>query len=1182
MKFHLKSGRCTRPALYALAAVAITAGSATAHAQFRTSIQGTVTDPSGAVIPNAKLDLKDNQTNQVRSIVSDASGVFTFQALPADHFTLTITSTGFKKKVYSDLTFIPEQANSLQVQLDLGAADTTINVDASTVPVIDTQTSNIGATISANQIQHMPVFNNDVFTLSQLAPGVVADGAQSAGGGVFTNPGNQGPGGSTSSGARPTENGVQANANGQNYSNNGISLDGISTVSAVWGGTTIITPNPDSVDNVRVVTNNYDAEDGRFAGAQTLVTSKSGTNQLHGSAFLSIHRPGLNAYNKQTIASQTPQRNNARFNYYGGTLGGPIWKDKVFAFFSFESSPQTSNTTGLAWYETPAFRALAQTGSIASTYLGQTGGVPNGTLVANQPTCADAGRSTANCAVIAGQGLDIGSRLTGALGTQDLTTDGTNQNPGVGGGLDGVADIAYYNTVNPTSSYYRQFNGRLDANVTNKDHLAFTIYWVPQGDSTYTGGTRDYNYFVHNQVSQAMSTIWDHTFTPTFVNEARANVSGWRWNEFTSNPQQLVGLAPAAFDVNFGTASTSTMSQFGTSIGSHLDQWTIAYKDVATKTLGSHTIKFGAEYTGLHYLLDPTAQPTYDFYNVWDFLNDAPYKESGNFNYQTGKPGGVRQDERENLWGGFIQDDWKIKPNMTLHAGLRYSYFGALYSKQNALPSITLGSGASAFTNMRAVQGHNLWNPDKYNFGPQLGFNWSPEMFNNKMVVRAGYGLSFNQSEIAITANTGYNPPVQNSITFQFNSPSNSGTNGSQILYAVSSDLNSTNGFPANPNAVTSYNTNSLPTAGNASMTILGDGNGKYPTIYVQHYSADVEYQFPFQIVASLGYQGSVSRHLITQQTPNAYAVVRGYTLNPLVPNGGGSVYLNAGSANNNSMLVEVKHPFAHHFTIDGQFQWAKSLDVNGSGPYSEDAYYPANAGSSYGPSDFNVGKMGKVYGLWQPVFFHGDKRWIEKIAGGWSLSGIFNWHTGYPFSPSYGISQSLYCNSCGYTSLRPYYNGRGGNDHSNNAFIHGTNFQNTGTATTQTATVNGNANTVVAYNDNYFNIANFTNSITWQNAAGGVTPTQALPNPAGMRRNGFVGPSYRDVDMSLVKAFGVPNTRLLGDNAKLELRADALNLFNLLNLNPSSVTTAIGSGFGSDVVALSGRQITFQARFSF
>ena len=1159
----------------AVLAVGLGAGTA-AHGQFRTSLQGTVTDTDGAVIPNAKLTLKDNATNATIVRNSDASGVFNFNALPADSFTLTVESAGFQQKVLNDLHFIPEQANSVQVQLALGQVTDTVTVDASTAPTVDTSTANIGATISSNDIQHLPSFNRDVFTLTQLVPGAVSDSAQNAGGGIRTNPGNQGPGGS-GTGSAPTENGPQANANGGQYETNGISIDGISTVSAVWGGTTIITPTEESIDNVRIVTNDYDAENGRFSGAQTMVTTKSGTNQLHGSAFIAIHRPGLNAYQPSTGVGK-PLRDNSRYNQYGASIGGPILRDRIFAFFAYEASPNNTVSTSNGWYETSALHTASNQGPIASQYLNFPGNTVSGTVVTTGETCAVVGlQEGVNCRTIAGQGLDIGSPLKTGVGKQDLTSAGTSVNPGVGGGLDGVADVAYYSTTSPFSSYYRQFAGRMDANVTSKDHLAFTIYWVPQGNTQYNGGARAYNLFNHDQINEALSVIYNRTFSANFLNEARVNAAGWRWNEIASNPQQPVGLPQAS--VTF--APNANLSQFGSSLGSILNQWTFGYKDVATAVIGKHTLKFGGDFTNLHYLFNPIGRPNYGFYNIWDFLNDAPYQEQGPFNSVTGAPGGNRADQRENLFGGFVQDGWKVRPGLTLNFGLRYSYFGPLYSKQNNVPGVQFGTGAAKYTGMTVRSMDGLWTPQKGNFGPQFGFNWSPDVRNSNFIVRGGYGLNFNQEEIAITANSDYNPPTQNYINYQFNSPSNPGPNGNNIVYGISSSATSLNGFASNPHAITSYNANGLPTAGNGNIIIIGDGYGHLPTSYSEHYSLDTEYQFGKVVVASVGYQGSVGRHLINHQTPNAPAVVQGVALNPLVTSG--DFWINEGSSNNNALLVEGKHN-GRQLSLDAQFMWAKSMDTDGSGPYSEDPYFPANPLYSYGRSDFNIGKSFKVFGLWQPVFFKGAHSWAEKVAGGWSLSGIFQYHTGFPFTPNYGISQSLYCSQCGYYNLRPVYRNGAGNDHSNNAFIKGSNFAGlTTNDQTTTTIVNGAANTAVAYTNKYFFVPNFQPLIQATNNTGFPAANFAIPGAPGSARNSFDGPNYRDVDASLAKAFGIPSNRLLGESARLEIRADVFNLFNILNLNPTSISTNVNaSNFGQDTTALGGRTITFQGRFSF
>ena len=260
-------------------------------AQFRASLQGSITDPTGAIIPGATVTLTDNSTNHTSTTTSSGSGVYTFNALPPDQFTLTVTATGFKKKSLDNVKILPEQANAVNVTLELGQTTQTVTVSGSQAAALDTETATLSGNIDSNQIQHLPSFNRDVFQLAQLAPGAFGDASQASGGGSYNLPGNQGPGGSgnSQSGIFQTENGPQIQTRGGQYETNGISVDGISTVSAVWGGTSVITPSEDSVQDVTIVTNSYDAENGRFSGSHIQVTSKSGTNQLHGSLF-SKHR----------------------------------------------------------------------------------------------------------------------------------------------------------------------------------------------------------------------------------------------------------------------------------------------------------------------------------------------------------------------------------------------------------------------------------------------------------------------------------------------------------------------------------------------------------------------------------------------------------------------------------------------------------------------------------------------------------------------------------------------------------------------------------------------------------------------------------------------------------------------------------------------------------------------------
>jgi hypothetical protein len=1126
---------------------------AMAHAQYRTSIQGAVTDTTGAVISGANLTLTNPATGEKQVRVSNDAGVYNFNALPAAPFRLEVEKDGFEKKVIDNLQLIPEQANAVNVQLTVGAASQTVTVNAETEPLLQSETASINGVVTDNQIEHMPSFGRDVYQLIQLAPGVFGDGAQGSGGNAQSLPGTQGPGGTGGNqGIFQTENGPQALAAGQQYENNSYSIDGISTTSAVWGGTTVITPSEDSVDNVKVLSNGYDSENGRFSGAQVQLTSKSGSNDVHGSAFFTMHRPGLNAYQRFNGLDQHDLKDTNFFDQFGGSIGGPIWKNKVFFFFDYETvrSPASQPSTSNGWYETPAFDKSAPSGSIAATYLTFPGAGVNSTSI-NPSTCADAGLNEGvNCVTIPGQGLDIGSPLKTALGTQDLGWTSTS-NPGVGGGLDGIADIANYVTTSNSTYSKAQYNGRADANLNSKNRIAFAIYWVPQSTTSLNGPARQYNFFHHQQVNNAYSALWNHTFSPNFLNEFRVNAAGWRWNEVADNPQSPVGLPSDTIGQVGSLVDATNISQFGPNVGSILDQWTYTYKDVATKIIRNHTVKFGGEVTRLFYLQDCAGcgVPSFAFFNIWDFLNDAPHSEGGSFSPSTGFPTTLRQDDRTDIMGFFVQDDFKVRPNLTLNLGLRWSYFGPLSSKENNMYVATPGAGSAYLTGLTVHKGET-WTAQKDNIGPQLGFAWSPTVFKDRLVIRGGYGLNYNQEEIAISSGIVNNPGLVVTPSFTMSTPSSPNPG---IVYVTSTDVHSLTGYPSNPNAISpnAFGANGLPTTGTVNVTMFPN---TLPTMRVHHYSLDTQYDLGHKFVASLGYQGTLSRNIYFHENPQATPAALGYPLNPQI--GGGDYWNVIGRGNYNAMLAELKHDFGHQFMADTQFVWAKSLDTS-SAPYSEQIY-PYNTDLNYGRSDYNVGKAFKLYGMWQPVFFHGNRHWIEDIVGGWSLSGILNLHSGFPWTPLVSVQNgSLYCGTCGYTTLQPSaYLGGAGTSTSNDQFKTGSNYPNGGMA--------------------YFATPAYT-------AYSGTTFGNALPQAPGVERNSLNGPGYRDVDLTLAKGFGFPRVPGLGERARLELRLDAYNVFNNLNFNPTSISNNIAnSNFGQDTAALAARVVTVGARFSF
>lgn len=1206
-----------------------------AQAQYRGSIQGVVTDPQGAVVSGAKVTLTNLETGQSFAAVSDDRGIFNFNGLPPSHFSVTVEKGGFKTKKIDDFSITAEQANALNVQMEVGQATESVTVSAESAPLLDTETANLGGEVKAQEFQKLASFGRDPFQLLQLAPGAFGDGAQGAGGGTQNLPSTTIGGTGGTDGVFKIENGGQITANGARTGENNYQIDGVGTTSVTWGGTSVITPNEDSIKEIKIVTDNYDAENGRYRGAQVQIISQNGTNTPHGSFFFKIHRPGLNAftkyngYNSDTLGCIDDKkhgycgnvRDEGRFNDWGGSVGGPLIRNRLFGFFSYETLDNSGQSTpGSGWYETSAFRSLAAPGTNAAKFYSFPGIGPYGGTQVDQ-TCASAGFVDAaqhaadpvnspvvNCVEIPGQGLNIGTPLTSALGSHDVAwggcyhTDATGKctefNWGTGGdgtgssaNLGSAPDIAFFQNIrNPLSDTHRQFNGRVDFQATSNDLIAFSLYWVPNSSTSINGnGDRLMNKFNTTYKNRAATILYDHTFGATMANEFRVNAAGWQQKDLSQNPSSPWGLPQVSFNTNGSLVAGGSQEIQGYGIGSFngFDQWTTAGKDVLTKVHGAHTMKMGAEFTHLKSVDAPfwADRPGYTFNNIWDFLNDGPVAENAQFDPQTGVPSAEIKNLRNNLWGIFFQDNYKLRSNLTLTAGLRWDYFGPISERDGKLATVVFGSGANKLSGLRVRTGGSQYNAQKTNFGPQLGFAWNPREFvghdfTNRLVIRGGFGIAYNGVSQSNTLDVRFNPPYVNNGT---------ALSGNQILYINSfpANVHSPYGYAPNPYAITTFDPNTnLPTTGMIDLTAL---QNDWPTEYGMHYTLGAEYDLGHQWMASAGYQGSQTRHLLNHFNLYNPAAAAGLALNPKVH--GVTLYGDVGSAHFNALLLEAKHIFSRSFEFDTQYRLSHAIDT-GSNAYAG-PYYQWNLATALGTADYDVRHAFKMYGVWSPTIFHGSRSWMEKVVGGWTVSGILNAHSGFPWTPLYGQAEVLpQCTVAGVNGgnpgpCEPVFNfgpnGGGGDADAGSsqyqpaAYSGGfkANYRNSGTVNAASLFT---PPTVVA--GTYFQCL-FPGPVTAACPSGGSQPYGPLPTYPGVGRNIFRGPSYFDVDATLSKAFGIPANRILGEHASFEFRANFFNLFNKLNLyNPQN--DIMNSHFGEAQNALGARVIEMQARFSF
>jgi len=1154
-----------------------------AVAQYRASLQGTVADAQGALIPGAQLVLTDKETNRMLAATSDQAGIFSFNELPPSSYSLVITRDGFKKKILDNVRIIAEQANALNVVMEVGGTSETVTVNAAETPTIDTETGSIGGTITQNDLAKMPDFGRDPLQLAQLAPGMFGDSSQSAGGGTFSLPGNQGDGSAgASSGPYMTENKPQVFGNGGRNDTNGVTIDGVQVTSVTWGSAAVITPNPDTIKEMKIVTNPYDAELGRFSGAQIQIISQNGTNQFHGTGLFKLARPGLNAYQRWD-PNNNPQRSNARYNEYGGTVGGPILRNRLFFFFGYDTIRNNGTATGGGWYDTPSLDGQSTSGTIANKFLTIKGASVVSNTILEGPNdhhqCIDIGLvQGTNCNWIQGKGLDLGKPLTIGVGNPDpsyadpvTTSAGKVFTPGLGGdgtgsyanNMDGNADLFYVSTTGPNDNINTQYNGRADYQITGKDLIAFSIYYVPVNNTSYNGPQRAANIFHHDATNYSTGLLYNHTFSSSLLNEVRGDYAGWKWNELTDNPQSPLGLPNDYITLNNGVSFSNIAGQpwgngpawFGPAIGSIFNQWTLNFKDVLTKVYKSHNLKFGGQYTRLAYLDSATWAASQNFYfnNYWDFLNDAPTTETvSGADPATGVPTMSRKDDRQYIPSVFVQDDWKIKPNLTINLGLRWEYFAGMTEKKGNNPRLNLGYGSAAFTDLAIVLHKPQVDAQKTNFGPQIGFAWSPLQNGGRLVLRGGFGIGFNGLEQAITTNTRFDPPfLTNSNTLK----------GSEIVYGTASNIYEYGALPPNPALVSTFDSHNLPNSG-VAVGITGIDN-KLKTSYVYRFSLQGQYDLGYNVIATLGYSGSLGRHLPLQYNLyNKYAaqILAGQAFNPAV----NSIdwYEDTGLSSFNSLLAEINHQFAHTFSADVRYVWSHALD-NGSGPYTEPDYQFL-PGYNWGSSDFDSHNMFKIFGVWSPVFFHNNV-WAEKLIGGWTFSPIYNFHSGFPYNPNYGgIACNAFYPNSGNCNLRPAaYHGGAGTSQSTDSFkTSAGHYPNGGTA--------------------YFTAPNVVQNTQpgWSTTSTVPTPTE-LPQTPGLGRNPFKGPHYSDLDFAVTKAFGLPATKVLGERAVIEIRANMFNLFNTLNL--ANIDANISdSNFGRAQSVLGSRTIEGEFHFKF
>lgn len=1200
----------------------------TVSAQFKAGIQGTVTDQTGAVVPGATVLLVSNETGKEQQATTGDEGFYRISGLAPGRYTISAELTGFKKRIVEDVIVSAEEVRGVDLTLEAGIVTETVTVSDSLTPELETENANIRGVITTEELQRLPQVGRNPYELVRTAPGVLGDTARGGPGNRATFiPGTEEVGGGSNTGVFQTENQVQVSANGQRVSSNNFMIDGVSVNSLGLGGAAVVTPNQESVKEVSVVTNSYSAEDGRNTGAQVKVVSQNGTNSFHGSAVFNYGSPKLNSFNKyrgpttitptnlicqgeEFIASRCPEKVDIWERKFAGSIGGPIIKNKLFFFFSYEGLRRSSTTFQDLFVETPEFREYVRSvrpNSLAAR-LYSTPGI--------EPRIVTQGLTPG--------GLPNGTPINGQLGLSfDIGSINRPQGQKIGAvqTLDGIPDVTFARVAFPQSTKGNQYNTRLDYNRGN-DQFAVTTYFTKLSDFAASRSGRPFQDILFEPFNSAATLTWIRTVSATLLNEARFNFTRFHDDEVQS--LGAANLAIPAIETNgfnfTGGPSLGLPGGGGLNYGIDsalpkiLTQNTFEVRDTVTWVRGDQAYKFGGEIRWEHDNSNRgiRARPQFSFDNLLSLANDAPFfQNTQDIDPLTGAPPDNQRYFRTTSFGLFIQNDWKVRPNVTVGLGLRWEYQSPLTETQGRLTNYELGP--NGVIDGRVVPVDKLYDSDANNFAPRVSIAWSPRFESeplknlfgeDKLVVRAGFGIFYDRLFTNLFNNARFNTPFSAAgVGLCCGTPTDPDGTG-QILYAFG-DPNAPLSYPANPalrggiDPLTGGLLNpsgpvTLP-GGFVRRDIPVEINGaprNLPNSYIYSYSLDFQYQLPYRIMTSLGYQGSMGRKLIRTIDINRYYpgdsfnclgcvnqkdAVQEATANgtPITPRLTGNpnfdrIFFPLPDVNSsyNAMLLRVTRQYASGFQIEGIYRWAKSIDTSSFGRGAQQTD-PSDQRLNRGPSDFDVRHNFILSGLWDIPLFRGRTDFIGKAFGGWQVNGILDMHSGFPWTPQQGCcffdrpgDAANDANGDGKGNDFPtqYFGGAIENP-TNQDFINGL-FPNGGRAA--------------------FGVIEDCSDFPIR------CVTTIVRGPAGVGRNSFRGPSYRSFDMSLVKRTGLPNFLHLGEAANLEVRVNLFNVFNILNLPPfqtggRSNTDFTNSGdFGRALSALAGRVTELQFRFSF
>ena len=1116
----MKLGKANAAAVVALAFFFSMTASIPTHAQVSgATLSGTVTDPSGSAVPDATISIRDTATGIAREVTTDAAGFYTAPNLAPAVYEVKTSASGFSTQVQTGITLTVGAQQTLNISLKVGQMTENVTVTGE-APEVELTSSALSGEVNETTVRELPLNGRDWSSLSVLEPGVIGIRTQQTTTGTV-NRGNRGFGNQLSvSGHRPTEN---------NYRVNGITVNDYSNGSP--GSVAGSQLGVDAIQEFSVLTANYTAEYGRTSGGVINAITKSGTNSFHGDAYWFLRDEGMDARN-YFDPSKAPIPPFHR-NQFGGSAGGPIQKGKTFIFGNFEAIRQTKSLSGNSTVPSAAAR-----GNPGASGKPTTVAVVNGSpLPASGP----------------GAALDPDPVSHISLAVEPYL----KLFPLPNNGLNAGGDTGQFLAALPQVFTENYATARVDHHFSDKDDLDAVWFFDRSPQSTpdvlLLSTTTTFSERIMGGLEET------HTFGPSIVNTARVGYNrtvgfvgepGTAINPLAADKSLSAGFLPGLpAPIITGTGLATMQGALGDQTANNHFSNSYQFFDDAFYTHGNHAFKFGFSVERIQYNELSVQRPDGTFSFQGSLASLLANKPSS---FQQGDLAvGKELGTRTTFWAGYIQDNWKIRPNLTLNLGLRYE-IATLPTEAHYGFTVVPSPNISA----APVNVQHPWqtNPTSKDFEPRVGFAWDP-FKDGKTSVRGGFGI-FDVLPGPWVIN------IQESGSYPF------------ALTPAVGNL-AQGDFPTVPGLNPS-------TAIGSAQAYAPDQNPKRN--YAMNWNLTIQRQLTSTLAATVGYVGSHTLHSpFTTDTSNSVGPPEVVTtplglLWPCGPDGNGNAcavgFLSTGTqaapvpstvfnshvgqlrptfwddnAHYNGLQAQLIKRFSHGVQGEASFTWGKCMDQGSSGDIG-DAYQNSyssliffNPRDRNGLCDFDVDRNFVANLIWDVP---GPKSGLlSRVAGGWELGGILTASTGTPVSLSMGGDPIGIKNgdSATFPDRLPGCN-----------------------------PISSNWRTTLQYvNLNCFAAPYAPASMASQCATNSYTGASPSKLPSGMiycqnlfgnnGRNSLIGPGLANLDFLVFKNNKIPR---ISESFNVQFRAEIFNILNHPNFLPPIDNEALFSSSGA------------------